>query len=179
MFNSALPTNLVYNKSSFTLTANSTPDEVPQTVIGQGQTQITPLLNALIVSSVANGGVMMKPYVVDRIESQSGFVVKKYMPDIYNKVMTPDEAQILTSFMTETVESGTATALKNKNYSVAGKTGSAEFREDKPAHAWFVGFAPADNPEIVVSIIVEGVGTGSGYAVPIADEIFKTYYRNK
>lgn len=179
LFNQSIPVNMVYNKSSFVLTGKSPIDQIPQTVIGQGQTQITPLHNALIVSAVANGGVMMEPYVVDNIESQSGETVKKYLPGMYRTVMTPEEAEILTSFMTETVENGTAGALKNSRYTVAGKTGSAEYTEGKPAHAWFIGFAPAENPEIAVSIIVESVGTGSDYAVPIADDILDTYFKNK
>lgn len=179
LFNQSIPIDMLYNKSSFVLNGKSPKDQIPQTAIGQGQTQITPLHNALIVSAVANGGVMMKPYVVDRIESQSGETVKKYLPEMVKTVMTPKESEILTSFMTETVNSGTAVSLKNNHYTVAGKTGSAEFMEGKPAHAWFVGFAPAEKPEIAVSIVVEGVGTGSDYAVPIADKIFKTYFGNK
>ncbi len=179
LFNTSLPTNLVYNRSSFVLTGKSPANEIPQTVIGQGKTQITPLHNALIASTIANGGIMMKPYVVDHIENQGGNVIKKYMPEIYDTIITPDEAQILTSFMREVVTDGTGTALNNKRYAVAGKTGSAEYEEGKPAHAWFVGFAPAEKPEIAVSIIVESVGTGSEYAVPIASDIFKTYFNNK
>lgn len=179
LFNKEIPTSIPTKKSSFVLNGSSDPSLIPQTVIGQGQTQITPLLNAMIVSAIANGGVMMKPYVVDRIENQGGTVIKKYMTEISDTVMTPDEAGILTSFMEETVENGTATSLQNKNYTVAGKTGSAEHSKDSPAHAWFVGFASTDKPDIAVSIIVESVGTGSEYAVPIAEKIFKTYYNNK
>ena len=179
LFNQSIPVDMVYNKSSFVLNGKTAKDQIPQTVIGQGQTQITPLHNALIVSAIANGGVMMKPYVVDSIESQSGEIVKKYLPEMYKTVMTPEEAEILTTFMNATVESGTATALKNSRYSVAGKTGSAEYMEGKPAHAWFVGFAPAEKPEIAVSIIVESVGTGSDYAVPIAEKIFEAYFKSK
>ncbi|WP_246240352.1 peptidoglycan D,D-transpeptidase FtsI family protein [Anaerocolumna sedimenticola] len=179
LFNAPLPTNLVYNQSSFVLNSKSSKMEIPQTVIGQGKTQITPLHNALIVSTIANGGVMMKPYVVDHIENQNGNITKKYMPEMYKTVITPDEAGILTDFMREVVKHGTASALNNNDYTIAGKTGSAEYQEDKPAHAWFVGFAPAEKPEIAVSIIVESVGTGSEYAVPIASAIFKTYFDNK
>ncbi|MDF2800313.1 MAG: penicillin-binding protein transpeptidase [Anaerocolumna sp.] len=179
LFNTALPTNLPSKKSSFVLSTSTDPSLIPQTVIGQGQTQITPLHNAMIVSAIANGGVMMKPYVVDSIENQGGTVIKKYLPEISGAVMTPGEAGILTTFMEETIKSGTATSLKNSNYTVAGKTGSAEHTQGKPAHAWFVGFASTDKPEIAVSVIVESVGTGSEYAVPIAKKIFKTYYNNK
>ena len=176
LFNSPLPTNLLYKTSSFVLDATTEKKEIPQTVIGQGKTQITPLHNALITSTIANGGVMMKPYLVDRIETTVGTTVKKYFPEIYGTLITPSESQILTSFMTEAVTNGTASALKGKSYSSAGKTGSAEHEEGKPAHAWFVGFAPAENPQIVVSIIVESVGTGSEYAVPIASKIFDAYF---
>jgi penicillin-binding protein A len=179
LFNAPLPTSIIYNRSSFVLTGDTDKSEIPQTVIGQGKTQVTPLHNALIVSTIANGGVMMKPYLVDHIENYNGIIVKKYMPEIYKSIITPDQSQILTSFMTEVVENGTATALSGKNYTVAGKTGSAEYEADKPAHAWFVGFAPAEKPEIAVSIIVESVGTGSEYAVPIASKIFDAYFKNK
>lgn len=179
LFNTALPTNLVYNQSSFVLNSDSPKKEIPQTAIGQGKTQITPLHNALITAAVANGGVLMKPYVVDHIESAGGKTIKKYLPEIYGTLMTPSESQILTSFMTTVVEDGTASALKGKSYTVAGKTGSAEYREGKPAHAWFVGFAPAEDPQIAVSIVVESVGTGSDYAVPIASKIFDTYFKKK
>lgn len=179
LFNAPIPTSMIYNRSSFVLTGDTDKSEIPQTVIGQGKTQITPLHNALIVSTIANGGVMMKPYLVDHIENYNGIIVKKYMPEIYNSLITPDQSQILTSFMTEVVENGTATALKGKKYTVAGKTGSAEYEANKPAHAWFVGFAPAEKPEIAVSIIVESVGTGSEYAVPVASKIFDAYFKNK
>ncbi len=179
LFNSALPTNLIYNRSSFVLDGNSDIGEIPQTVIGQGKTGITPLHSALIVSAIANGGVMMKPYVVDRVENANNTVIKKYLPELYGTILKSEEATKLTSFMTEVVKNGTASALKNKPYEVAGKTGSAEHKKGKPAHAWFVGFAPATNPEIVVSVIVESVGTGSEYAVPIASKVFDAYFNLK
>lgn len=176
LFNSSLPTNLVYNPSSFTITGSSNLSEMPQTVIGQGKTQITPLHAALITSTIANGGVMMKPYVVDHVENVNGTMVQKYLPEINKTLMTPEEAQILTSYMAETVETGTAYALSGKKYTAAGKTGTAEHQEGKRPHSWFVGFAPVEKPEIVVSIIVESSGTGSSYAVPIASKIFDTYF---
>ncbi len=176
LFNATLPSGLLCNTSSFVLDASSDKKEIPQTAIGQGKTQITPLHNALIAATVANGGVMMRPYLVDHIETASGVTVKKYLPEIYGTIMTPAEAKVLTSFMSEVVHNGTGTALNGKSYHAAGKTGSAEYETDKPAHAWFVGFAPEEKPEIVVSVIVESVGTGSEYAVPIASKIFDAYF---
>jgi peptidoglycan glycosyltransferase len=178
LFNSELPTNLLYNRSSFVLTSGSGVKEVPQTTIGQGKTQVTPFHNALIVSTIANSGIMMKPYVVDHIENTNGTIVKKYLPQIYDTIISSSQADAIVSYMTEAVNSGTASALSGKSYTAAGKTGSADHNNNEPAHAWFVGFAPADNPKIVVSIIVESVGTGSDYAVPIAAKIFDAYLKD-
>lgn len=179
MFNQELPSILSASKSSFVLEKNSDKSEIPQTVLGQGKTLVTPLHMAMITAGIANGGVVMKPYVVDEIRSINDVTTKKYLSSLHGAIMTSKEADILTSYMQEVVENGTASSLKDKEYTVAGKTGSAEFERNKSAHAWFVGFAPIDNPEIVVSIVVEGVGTGSQYAVPIASRIFDKYFNLK
>ena len=178
LFNSELPlVDLSYNKSSFVLNESSEEVQVPQTAIGQGKTQISPIHNALLVAAIANGGNLMKPYVVDRIENTNGDIVEKYLPTTYGSLMTADEADILSEMMQEVVENGTATALNHLGYEVAGKTGSAEFDSGDSSHAWFVGYASKDKSDIVVSIIVEGAGTGSDYAVPIAKKIFKKYFK--
>lgn len=176
LFNQELPFDLSYSKSKFVLEESSGENEVMQTVIGQGKTQISPLHNALIVSTIANSGNLMKPYLVDRIENVNGTIVKKYLPKLYDTIITPGVASILGSFMEETVTSGTATSLNNNTYTVAGKTGSADHKEGEAAHAWFVGYAPVDHPEIVISVVVESVGTGGEYAVPIAKKIFDKYF---
>ena len=98
------------------------------------------------------------------------------MPSTYKDLMTAKEAQALTDMMVEVVKNGTGYKLSSNNYQAAGKTGSAEYNSGKSSHAWFVGFAPSDNPQIAVSVIVEGAGTGSDYAVPIAKKIMDTYF---
>ena len=178
LFNRELPTAFVYNKSSFVLDSSSNKEEIMHTAMGQGKTQITPLHLNMVVSAIANKGVLMKSYVVDRLESASGSLVRQYKPNVSGNLMTEDEAAILTNYMKEVVNSGTATALSGFSYSVAGKTGSAEFDSSGSSHAWFTGFAPADNPSICVTVIVEGMGTGSEYAVPIAKKIFQAYLGN-
>lgn len=179
LFNTDLPFRFNYSKSSFVLNSKSDKGEIAQTVIGQGKTLMTPLHSALVTATVANGGVMMKPYLVDRIENYDGVLVKKYSPKSYKQLMTGKEATTLTTMMKGVVDAGTASALSNLGHEVAGKTGSAEFEEGKAAHAWFTGFSPTDNPEIVISVVVENVGTGSTYAVPIAQKMFAAYYNNK
>ena len=176
LFNSELPLPFPYKKSSFTLNSSSEKTLAAQTAIGQGNTLISPMHNLLLVSAIANGGTLMKPYVVDHIENYVGNVVSKNMPSTFGNLMTAKEAQTLTDMMEEVVNDGTAYKLSSNRYQAAGKTGSAEFNSGKSSHAWFVGFAPSDNPKIAVSVIVEGAGTGSDYAVPIAKKIMDTYF---
>ena len=94
--------------------------------------------------------------------------------------MTKDEAEFLKEMMTGGVEKGTASKLKGLSYTAAGKTGSAEYSAVKTdSHAWFTGFAPVDDPQVCVTIIVEGAGSGGEYAVPMAKRIFDTYFQSK
>lgn len=178
MFNSPLPFDSKTSQSSFVLDSQSDASEIPRTVIGLGKTQLTPLHNALIAATVANDGVLMKPYLVDHIETSDGMKVSKQSEQEYKTLMTEKEANQLTEYMQEVVEHGTGTKLKDMSVTVAGKTGTAEYDTEKKAHAWFVGFAPADDPDIVISVVVESVGTGSKYAVPIAKKIIQAYYGN-
>lgn len=177
LFNTELPTDLVSNKSSYVLTSKDDTYDVMQTVIGQGKTQMTPLHLNMITCAIANDGKLMRPYVIDRIENYNGAVMKQYSPTKESTLMTSEEAQFLKELMTGVVENGTASKLKGLSYTAAGKTGSAEFNGEKAdSHAWFTGFAPADNPQIAVTIIVEGAGSGGDYAVPMAKRIFDEYF---
>jgi peptidoglycan glycosyltransferase len=178
LFNKNLPVEFEYNKSRFSLTEDSDMGELTQTVMGQGKTMITPLENALITATIANNGTMMTPYVIDHVENDAGQIVTEYSPKSRGKIVDEWVAEKMTKFMQAVVTDGTGASLGSLSYSTAGKTGSAEFDAEGNSHAWFVGFAPADNPQIVVSIVVEGAGTGSQYAVPIAKKMFEEYLRN-
>lgn len=175
-FNKPLPARVSNNPSSFLLkVGESGVKETMQTAIGQGRTLITPLHNAMIASTIANGGVMMKPYVIDRVESVGGRVLKGYLPEEAATLMTSKEADYLNSLMRSVVTDGTASRLNNLDIKVAGKTGTAE-QEGKSPHGWFIGFAPANNPKIAISVIVENKGSGSEYALPIAEKVFSAYF---
>ncbi len=78
--------------------------------------------------------------------------------------------------MRDVVETGTATKLKGQGYTAAGKTGSAEYNSESDSHAWFTGFAPVEDPEICVTVIIEGAGSGGDYAVPVARRVFDAYF---
>lgn len=175
LFNKELPVKFEYNKSKFELNAKSDTGEVVQTAIGQGKTMITPLQNAMITATIANKGEMMVPYVIDHTENTAEQVVKSYAPVSAGKIINQKTAKIMGDFMKSVVSEGTASSLSDLSYKAAGKTGSAEFDSQGTSHAWFVGYAPAKNPKIVVSIVVEGAGTGSQYAVPIAKKLFQEY----
>ena len=177
LFNKALGCKFEYKSSSFSLSKKSTEDEIVQTVIGQGKTMVSPLHNAILASMIANGGRLVKPFLVDRVETADG---KRTIRTFENKetqpVLTQMQVSIAEECMREVVKSGTAASLSQKEYKAAGKTGSAEYGSSGKSHAWFIGYAEKDNRKLAVSIIVEGAGTGSDYAVPIAGKIFDTYY---
>ncbi len=180
LFNSDLPFDLTYSKSSFTLADGATPAERMMTAIGQGETVVSPLHMAMIVSSIANGGVLMEPYVLDHVENYKGGVVDTYSPTRYGTLMSGEEAAALTEYMKAVVEDGTGRKLNDLGFSVAGKTGTAEYSNDKSkSHAWFVGFSDTGDTDIAVCVLVEEKGSGSEYAVPIARQIFAEWYTQK
>ena len=117
----------------------------------------------------------MKPYLVDKVVTEDMEVVDLTQPKKAATFMNEIEAKVIGDMMQEVVNTGTAKALKSKSYTAAGKTGSAEYDETNNSHAWFIGYAPAENPKIAVSIIVEKAGTGGTYAVPIAKQLFDEY----
>ena len=175
-FNQPLPARIINNPSSFLLrVGESGVKETMQTAIGQGRTLITPLHNAMIAASIANDGLMMKPYVIDRVESAGGRVLKGYLPEEVATPMTSKEADYLKNLMRSVVTDGTASRLNKLDIKVAGKTGTAE-QEGKSSHGWFIGFAPLNDPRIAISVIVENKGSGSEYALPIAEKVFSAYF---
>lgn len=177
LFNQELPVSFAYNRSKLVVDADTSDSDILQASIGQGTTQITPLHLNMITCAIANGGTVMKPYLVDHVKNNEGTVIKQFSPDSYKELLTQTEAAVLTELMTAVVESGTGTKLAGLTYTAAGKTGSAEFNNVKTdSHAWFTGFAPAQEPEVCVTIIIEGAGSGGDYAVPIAKRIFDEYF---
>ena len=102
------------------------------------------------------------------MESVGGDIIRKFMPQSYGNLMTAGESAALTALMRAVVTEGTGSAVRTDAYSVAGKTGSAEFDKDKETHAWFTGFAPVEDPKVVVTVIVEEGGSGGKAAGPIA-----------
>ena len=172
LYNQSLPLAIPYNQSSYTMEDGAGTWEILQTSIGQGKTQMTPMHNLMLISAVANGGTLMKPYFIDRVENVGGQTIKKFMPSSAGSLMSAGDAGLLTEFLTDVVTEGTGSAVRTDAYTVAGKTGSAEFETGKETHAWFVGFAPAEDPKVAVCVLVEESGSGGQVAAPIARAIF-------
>jgi len=143
---------------------------VAQAAFGQGEVLVTPLEMALVTAAVANGGQMMKPYVVDMVTDPGGAVMEQAEPALWARPISETTATTLTELMVEVVQRGTGTAAALPGVQVAGKTGTAEVA-DAESHAWFVGFAPAWNPRVVVAVLVENGGSGGSVAAPIARKV--------
>ena len=120
LFNKSLPLSS-YKKSTFTLNGKSSVAEVMQTAIGQGNTLVSPMHMALITSAIANGGELMKPYLIDSVVSSDGETVKTTEPESYKRLMTTNEANILGKLMKGVVENGTASALNGRGYTVQAR----------------------------------------------------------
>ncbi len=175
-FNRKLDLLLPTSTSRFLLTEDTDSYELMQTVIGQGKTLVTPVQMAMTAAAIANDGKLMKPYFIDHVETFKGVTISKTFTKSYGKVMTDEEVSVMHDLMKEVVLSGTATSLSRGNYTAAGKTGSAEFGTQGDSHSWFVGYAPAENPEIAICVLVEGAGSGAEHAVPITGKILNDYY---
>ncbi len=149
----------------------------PQTAlssIGQYEVAATPLQMAMVAAGVANGGAVMRPYVVQEVRSPDLNVIDRAQPQLLHQAMPVSAARELTSMMVAVVQSGTGTPAQIQGVSVAGKTGTANTSTGRAPYAWMLAFAPADNPQIAVAVLVEQTGvsrseiTGGGLAGPIA-----------
>lgn len=177
-FNKEIDFDIDVKESIYKLSGKSDKSLIPQTVIGQGDTLVTPLHNAMIISAIANDGVLMKPYLVDSLTDFTGRTVKTYEPEKEGRLISEEEAAVMKEYLRQVVTDGTGSKLDVKNYKAAGKTGTAETGTGED-HAWFVGFAGMKKSRICVSVIVENGGSGSQTAVPVAKAVFDAYYNNK
>jgi peptidoglycan glycosyltransferase len=145
--------------------------------IGQASDAVTPLQMAMVAAAVANHGVEMAPYLVAQERAPDSSVIGQASPHELRRSVSAAVADQLTSMMEGVVRSGTGTAASIPGITVAGKTGTAENVPGKPTHAWFICFAPAQNPRIAVAVIVENGGTGGVAAAPIARKVMEAVLR--
>jgi len=157
-------------------------NELAATAIGQGKTLVTPLHMAVIAAGIANGGVEMKPYIVRKVASKEGFVLWLEKPVQQRRIMSQMAAAQVTAMMQNVVDQGTGMRAQIRNIAVAGKTGTAQNERsiagEGDAHAWFIGFAPAQDPQIAVAVLLEYSGSSGGRsAAPIAREVMADWLK--
>jgi len=148
--------------------------------IGQGDILVTPLQVASYTLAIANHGTLYKPHLVQTLTDTDNKIVKKYNSEILNKeFIKKKHIDTVREGMREAVLSGSARALSSLPFSAAGKTGTAQYAQNKPTHAWFTCFAPYENPEIVITVLVENGGEGHAAALPVARAGLETYLSEK
>lgn len=171
MLNKEIPFDLPVKKSSFPKKGNIGKTDIAATSIGQGKVLVTPLNMALIASGIANKGDIMKPVLVKEVISKDGKVIDSFEAEVISRATDIFTANELKNMMVDVVNVGTGKNAKIKDIRVAGKTGTAENPSGND-HAWFIGFAPAEDPKIAIAVILEEEGsTGGQKAAPIARNI--------
>ncbi len=142
--------------------------------IGQGEILVTPIQLATIYAGIANNGFYYRPFVVAKVESAGVVIDSARLRPVKVPVNNSHLEQIKRG-LTRVVESGTGRAAQLKEIPIAGKTGTAQ-NPPRPDHAWFVGYAPAENPEVVFAVILENAGHGGAVAAPIVRELVRAYF---
>ena len=176
-----IPIDLPGSVSSFFGEADYFPQNLPLLAVGgfgQGNDQMVPMHMAMVASTVANGGVMMKPYVVAATLAHDGSVLHQTAPEAWKTPITAETAQTLTTLMIGVVNQGTGRQMQLANgVQAAAKTGTAQLFTDGPekSNAWIIGFAPVEDPRYAVAVMLKGgvndeisAGTGGRLAGPIA-----------
>ncbi|HSC41391.1 MAG: penicillin-binding protein 2 [Betaproteobacteria bacterium] len=167
------------------------PGETVSVAIGQGYVTVTPLQLANMMAAVANGGKLYRPYVVNKVESVDGATVREYGPEVIRTIeLKPDTLKRVRAALADVVSAphGTGAAARSEVVSIAGKTGTAQVVEMKGGyvkteqlayfnrdHAWFVSYAPVENPQVAIAVLVEHGGHGGDAAAPMAKKVFEKF----
>ncbi len=151
--------------------------DLAMTGFGYGKTQITPLHMAMITSAIANEGKMMQPRLVTKVVDKDGKIIEEKEDKVLSEVTSVENANYIRDLMVSVVNEGTGTSAYLDSVQIAGKTGTAD-KENNLLDAWFVGFAPAYDPDIVIALVVEDSDdTGGVVAAPIARDILSSIYQ--
>lgn len=180
-----VPIDLPRPASSFFGEVSDFVDDLPLLAIGgfgQGNTSMVPLQMAMVAAAIANGGVMMQPYVVEATYDHGGRLLERTDPTVWKRPMSAATARTLTGLMVQVVNQGTARCCMTLENGIqaAAKTGTAQLNatgEPERSHAWITAFAPAEAPRFAVAVMLKGTdaeisaGTGGTLAGPIAKQL--------
>jgi peptidoglycan glycosyltransferase len=146
---------------------------------GQERMVVTPLQMAMVAGAIANRGVVMEPYLTDRIRKPDRTLLVRMKPDELRRAVKPEVADQIASMMEGVVSGGTGTAAQISGVRVAGKTGTAETGRAGRNTAWFIAFAPVDNPRVAIAVVLQNqTATGGTVAAPIAKQIMEALLRS-
>jgi peptidoglycan glycosyltransferase len=152
--------------------------ELANAAYGQAETFVTPLQMALVAATVANGGELMRPHLVTALTGKDG--TRTVAPRSLGRVISDADADAITAAMIEAVEGDLGRQFtpgaKVPGVLTAGKSGTAELGGRGEPHSWFIGFAPADNPQIAIAVLVERGGRGGERAAPLAGSLLERYF---
>ena len=162
-----------YAEGNFEFSEKTSDASRVQASFGQGETLMTPFHKLLIISAIANGGTLKLPYLVEQVVNCDGTLVESYASGGEKVLVSPENAELLKEYLVAASEDITQD-FAEQGITVAGKTGSAESPDG--THSWYLCFAPAENPQIALVVLVEGAGTGSRYAVPAAKKVLEAYF---
>ncbi|HWH78416.1 MAG TPA: penicillin-binding protein 2 [Candidatus Binatus sp.] len=165
------------------------PGETVSVAIGQGYVTVTPLQMANMMAAVANGGQLYRPRIVSKVESVDGAIVREYGPELIRTIeLKPDTLNRIHTALADVVKIGTGGMARSSIVDIAGKTGTAQVVEMKAGyvkteqlayfnrdHAWFVSYAPVQNPQIAIVVLVEHGGHGGDAAAPMAKKVYEKY----
>ena len=180
--NSSLSFDLATSKSKMNREFDSK-TEYAATAIGQGELLVTPLQMALICSGIANEGVIMKPYLVKSISDKNNVILTTTNSSKLYNFTDRITAEQVKEMMVEAVANGTGKKASIQDVVVAGKTGTAQNEKSSQGsgydHAWFIGFAPASDPEIAIAVIIENQAEDGGQiAAPIARKVMSLWIKS-
>ena len=159
------------------------PPSLAQSAIGQFEVQVTPLQMAMVAAGIANKGLVMKPYLVREVQAPDLSRLDLAEPEVYKRAVDSRAAAELTTMMQLVVAEGSGVRAQIPGLSVAGKTGTAQHAPGRPPHAWFIGFAPAEDPRVAVAVVIEDGGslgseaTGGALSAPIARDVMRAVLR--
>lgn len=147
--------------------------QLATTSIGQYEDRVTPLQMAMVAGTFANDGVVMEPQLVQAVRTSDLSTVAELSPKELGQPLSASNASQMRQMMVGVVEDGTGTAAAIDGVEVGGKTGTAEWGEDRAAHSWYVGYGQVDDQKIAVAVVVEEGGYGSRTAAPIARDVME------